>query len=243
MPAYGRGPEGERWPSPKRSTVTHRNRPQSHSSLGGRLRNTIWLGSVSSPLCRTLGRREGGPGTQSHLPSEDSSGQGSSNMAAHSGHLENLEQMSMPRPHPRLDNRNLGVEVGGPGVSSFKKISTLAFVRPGGNRKTSFPGEHKEVSGLWTSQHSKPGHRASPCPSPVGVSVSGGVCPQLTAWNPMQTSHRWWPVVTNFAHPCRRGNSEDGPKRQLWGEAAWCCRGVWAPTQSLAPCHGVRLSP
>lgn len=53
------------------------------------------------------GRRGGAPGTQSHLPSADRSGRRSSNTAARSGHLENLEQMSMPRPHPRPDNQNL----------------------------------------------------------------------------------------------------------------------------------------
>lgn len=32
-------------------------------------------------------------------------------------------------------------------VSSFKIISKIAFWRPGGNRETLFPGEHKDISG------------------------------------------------------------------------------------------------
>lgn len=65
-------------------------------------------GVHEQPALPDAGRRGGAPGTQSHLPSTDSSGRRSSNTAARSGHLENMEQMSMPRPRPRPDNQNLG---------------------------------------------------------------------------------------------------------------------------------------
>ena len=125
-----------------------------------------------------------------------------------------------PGHAPGQLTQNIGVLE--PGVSTFKVISKREFLRPGGNRETSFPREHKEVSGMLAqttgsggASHLEYSANKECCdiygfPSPntallepltsVWVSVSGAVCPRPQHRTPHRQITCWWPNVTD--KPC-----------------------------------------
>lgn len=107
--------------------------------------DTVRLGSTSSPLCRTPGGEEGHRG-HSHICHPRTARGGGPQTRLHV--RVTWRTWSKCRCPGHTPGQIIRTSVGwGTGVSSFKIISKLAFLRPGGNRKTSFPGEHKEVSG------------------------------------------------------------------------------------------------
>lgn len=107
--------------------------------------DTVRLGSTSSPLCRTPGGEEGHRG-HSHICHPRTARGGGPQTRLHV--RVTWRTWSKCRCPGHTPGRIIRTSVGwGTGVSSFKIISKLAFSRPGGNRKTSFSGEHKEVSG------------------------------------------------------------------------------------------------